>query len=332
MTCRIIAILVFISLTVLGQDHDYKIKENKINKHASDLSFVLNPVFSDVSNDNITAGYGGDILFRLNTIMSFRGSFLGSYYNIEPAQENSPSGIYDGVVAGDYVPFQYYHGELTLYLYTEVYEANEKVNMPIEIRNGEKQRSYLELEKIDKMRQVGIRVGGGQYSSQLKEKGFEFHGADESKPLSDINRISDLDNSMNDNYTSISYDLISAGLSYESVSHLAVEIADSIGVKTKKSQWMIYADGLYGMNMQVGDLLTAQDVLGVKEETIYSLGTYTELAEFGYRVGFERNMTSTVGWSYGVEFGARPGTGTFGKRSYVSAKVGISFNFKTIKY
>ena len=171
MTRLILSLLVLISISAFGQDHDYKIKENKINKHATDLSLVLNPVFTDVSNDNIAAGYSADFLLRLNTIMSFRGSYLGSYYNIEPTQENATSGVYNGVLDGKYVPFQYYHGEVTLYLYTDVYEANVKVNMPTEIRNGEKQHSYLELEKVDKMRQVGIRVGGGQYTGQLKEKG-----------------------------------------------------------------------------------------------------------------------------------------------------------------
>jgi hypothetical protein len=329
-----LSLFTFITIFASGQDHNYKIKENKINKHATDLSLVLNPVITDISNDNTVAGYSADFLFRLNTIMSFRGSYLGSYYNIKPTQENSLDGGYNGVLKGDYIPFQYYQGQVTLYLYTDVYEANVKVNMPTEIRNGEKQHSYLELDKIDKMRQVGLRVGGGQYKGQLKEKGIEFHGIDLSNDdLSDINRIQDLDNSQNDNFTSLSYDLISAGVTYESVSHLVINVEDSVGIKSKKSQWVLYAEGLYGMNMQIGDLLTAEDDgAGTKHETLYSLGTFTEIAEFGYRVGLEHNMTSKVGWSYGVEIGARPGTGTFGQRSYISAKVGISFNFKTLKY
>jgi len=326
-----LSLFILTTVVVFGQDHDYKIKENKIGKYATDLSLVLNPIYTDISNNNIVGGYSADFLLRLNTIMSFRGNYTGSYLNQEPSKENK-TGVYNGIVSGDYIPFQYLHGEITLYLFTDVYESNVKIEMPGEMRNGKKQHSYLELDKIDKMRQVGLRVGGGKYQGQLKEKGDEFHGLDNTKTFADTNRIRDLDNPLNDNYTSVSYDLITAGISYESVSHLVVEIADSIGRKSKRSQWMIYGDALYGMNFHLGDLVVDEDGKGAGQPVVYGLDKFTEIAPIGFRLGFERNVTSTVGWSYGIEFGARPGTGTFGQRSYVSAKVGISFNFKTIHY
>lgn len=328
-----LSIFVLFSSVVIGQDHEYKIKENKLGKYATDLSLVLNPLFTDISNDNIVGGYSTDLLFRMNTIMSFRANYTGSYLNQKPEQVNKDNGgVYNGLASDGYVPFQYFHGEVTLYLYTDVYESNVKVGLPSQYRNGEKQNSYLELEKIDKMRQVGLRAGGGKYQGQLTEKGFEFHGVDETKSLADPTRVADLDNSLNNNYTTVSYDLISAGVSYESVSHLVVDIADSVGVKSKKSQWMIYGDALYGLNFELGDMKTFVNNGGNLDETIYSLGKFTEVAEIGFRVGFEHNITSIVGWSYGVEAGARPGTGSFGQRSYIAAKVGVSFNFKTLKY
>lgn len=327
-----ISLLVIIISPAIAQDYGYKIKENKINKHAADLSFVINPAFTTLSNNNTVGGYSADVLLRLNTIMSFRGNYTGSYYNDEPSQNSDQAGIYNGVPTGNLKPFQYFHGEVSLYLYTNVYEGAAKVSLPSETRSGEKQSYFLELDKIDKMQQVGLRVGGGKFQNQLTEKGFEFFGVDESKPISDISAIADLDNSLSDNYTTIQYDLVSAGITFEKVNHLVVEVEDGIGEKSKRSQWMIYGDFLYGMNIDIGDMTVAEDVLGVKDETIYELNKYTNIQEFGYRVGFEHNVTSKVGWSYGVEMGSRPGTGSFGQRTYVSAKVGVSFNFKTIKY
>lgn len=328
----LVSLLLIVVYPTVAQDYEYKIKENKINKHASDLSLVVNPVFTNLSENNTVGGYGADITFRLNTIMSFRGNYSGSYFNIEPNQISERDGVYNGISSGELKPFQYFHGELSLYLFTKVFEGSSKITLPSEVRNGEKQRYQLELSKVDKMQQVGFRFGGGKFQNQLKEKGFEFFGVDLGKPISDISAISDLDNSLSDNYTTIEYDLVSAGLTYEKVNHLVVEVENGIGEKSNRSQWMVYGDFLYGLNMNIGDILIAENVLNVKEEKVYELNKYTRIQEFGYRLGFEHNVTSKVGWSCGIELGSRPGTGSIGQRTYVSAKVGVSLNFKTIKY
>jgi hypothetical protein len=335
MQFRLLSLFVLFSIFVVGQNYDYKIRENKIEKYATDLSFVVNPLYTDVSKNNIVGGYGIDFLLRLNTIMSFRGNYTGSYFNKKSSQENKiDTEDYNGIVSSDYVPFQYFHGEITLYLYTDVYESNMKVGIPVEARDVKNKRSYLEIDKIDKMRQVGLRFGGGKYQGQLKEKTDEFYGVDDNKGYEDPNRTINfpLDNPSNDNLTSVSYDLISAGLSYESVSHLRVKFADSMGAKNKMSQWIIYGDALYGMNFHLGDLIVVKDSSNVKETVVYGLDKFTEIAPIGFRFGFEHNVTSTLGWSYGLEIGSRPGTGTFPQRIYVAAKFGVSLNFKTMQY
>ena len=333
MQYNLLSLFFLVSMFVVGQDYDYKIKENKIEKYATDLSLVVNPLYTDVSSNNIVGGYGIDFLFRLNTIISFRGNYTGSYFNQKPSRENKKnSEVYNGIVSGNYVPFKYFHGEMTLYLYTDVYESKIKVGIPIEARKEENKRSYLKIDKIDKMRQVGLRFGGGKYQGQLKEKTDEFYGVDESKSFADSNRIMDLDNPLNDNFTSVTYDLISAGLSYESVSHLRIKFSDAKGYKNKMSQWIIYGDALYGMNFNLGDIMFDQDGSGTMEEVVYSLNKFTEIAPIGFRLGFDHNITSRFGWSYGLEIGSRPGTGTFLQRGYFSAKFGVSLNYKTIHY
>ena len=334
MQFRLFYLFFLFSTFVVGQNSDYKIKDNKIEKYATDFSFVVNPIYTDISSNNIVSGYGIEFLYRLNTVMSFRGNYTGSYFNQKPSKENkiNPE-AYNGVVSGDFVPFQYFHGEITLYLFTDVYESKIKVGVPVEARNNKNKRSYLEIDKIDKMRQVGLRFGGGKYQGQLKEKTNEFHGVDNKiENFADTNRIRDLDNPLNDNFTSITYDLISAGISYESVSHSRIKFSDVNRLKNKMSQWIIYGDALYGMNFSLGDMLFDQDGAGVNAAVTYSLGKLTEIAPIGFRLGFEHNITSKYGWSYGLEIGSRPGTGTFLQRGYFNARLGVSLNLKTIQY
>ena len=333
MQFRLFYLFFLFSIFVVGQSGDFKIKDNKIEKYATDFSFVVNPLYADVSSDNIVSGYGIDFLYRLNTVMSFRGSYKGSYFNQEPSRENKNNPeAYNGIVSGEYVPFQYFHGEVTLYLFTDVYESKIKVGIPLEARNNKKKRSYQEIDKVDKMRQVGLRFGGGKYQGQLKEKKNEFHGVDNNKNYADSNRISDLDNPLNDNFTSVTYDLISAGISYESISHLRIKFSDASRLKNKMSQWIIYGDALYGMNFSLGDIVFVKAGSGINDAVVYSLDKLTEIAPIGFRLGFEHNITSKYGWSYGFEIGSRPGTGTFLQRGYFNAKLGVSLNLKTIQY
>ena len=127
-------------------------------------------------------------------------------------------------------------------------------------------------------------------------------------------------------------DLISAGISYESVSHLRIKFSDASRLKNKMSQWIIYGDALYGMNFSLGDIVFVKAGSGINDAVVYSLDKLTEIAPIGFRLGFEHNITSKYGWSYGVEIGSRPGTGTFLQRGYFNAKLGVSLNLKTIQY
>jgi hypothetical protein len=195
--------VVFICLSFVGftqkSEYDYNIKENNLEKHPVDLSLKLNPIFTDISNDNSVAGFNAGFHFRINTIMSFYGDYNGSYYNIKPevVKRNSTVKVYNGVVADDYVPYQYFNGGATLFLWTDVYEGKAKVSLPSEVRNGKKQRYFLELDKIEKLRQVGLRVGAGVYQGQIIEKGLEFDG------YNDLEPINDLLNTAGYNYSSI---------------------------------------------------------------------------------------------------------------------------------
>ena len=331
--------VIFIGFSFVGftqkSEYDYNIKENNLEKHPIDFSIKLNPIFADVSNDNSVLGFNTEFHFRMNTIMSFYGGYNGSYFNIKPevVKANSTDKAYNGV-ADDYVPYKYFNGVVTLFLWTEIYEGKSKVSLPSEIRNGNKQRYFLELDKIDKLRQVGLRLGGGAYQGQVIEKDLEFDGNN------DTEFINYLLNTAGDNYSNIKYSLFSGGLSYEKINHLSVNVKDSIGIRNKKNHWRIYGDMLYAQNMVIGDILFTWHDGSEKQSAVYDLQKFTgpekdkyfDAKLFGYRVGFDFNSTSKVGYCYGIELGSRPGTGSFLARTYLNVKVGMSLNFNVVKY
>ena len=186
-------------------------------------------------------GYNPNLYFRIGNSMAVHGGFMGSYYNNVPEVKNSSSTstTYNGVVAGDYVPFQYLNGGATLYLWSEYIEGDAKVNLPSESRNGTKQNYFLEIKDVEKIRQFGFRATAGTYQGQIAEKGLEFEGVDP-----DPNVIfASLENTAGTNYSSIEYSLFSAGFSYEGINHLKVYIeTDSMGYRSKKNHWRIYTD------------------------------------------------------------------------------------------
>lgn len=332
--------VIFISLSFVGftqkSEYDYNIKENNLEKHPIDFSVKLNPIFFDVSNDNSVLGFNTELHFRINTIMSFYGGYNGSYFNIKPevVKANSTHKAYNGVVADDYVPYEYFNGGVSLFLWTEIYEGKSKVSLPSEVRNGNKQRYFLEIDKIDKLRQVGLRVGVGAYQGQVIEKDSEFDGNN------DTEMINYLLNTEGDNYSSIKYSLFSVGLSYEKINHLSVNVKDSIGIRNKKNHWRVYGDMLYAQNMVIGDILFTWHDGSEEKEAEYDLQKFTgpekenyfDSRLFGYRVGFDFNSTNKTGYCYAVELGSRPGTGSFLARTYLNIKVGMSLNFNVVKY
>lgn len=334
--------VIFIGLSFVGftqkSEYDYNIKENNLEKHPIDFSVKLNPIFTDFSNDNSVLGFNTEFHFRMNTIMSFYGGYNGSYFNIKPevVKANSTDKAYNGVVADDYVPYKYLNGGVTLFLWTDLYEGKSKLSLPNEVKNGKKQRYFLELDKIEKLRQFGLRVGSGVYQGQIAEKGVEFDGHNDFDSLP----INYLVNKAGSNYSSIRYSVFSGGFSYEQINHLSVNMKDSLGIVNKKNHWRIYADVLYAQNMEIGNMLFTWDDGSGEQAAEYELQKFTIPRQgddlrpelFGYRIGFDFNSTGKVGYSYGVEVGSRPGTGSFLARTYLNAKVGMSLNFKVIYY
>ncbi|MDG1518681.1 MAG: hypothetical protein P8Q42_11690 [Flavobacteriales bacterium] len=332
--------VIFIGFSFVGftqkSEYDYNIKENNLEKHPKDFSVKLNPIFTDLSNDNSVLGFNTGFHFRMNTVMSLYGGYYGSYFNIKPevVKANSTEKVYNGVVADNYVPYKYLHGGVTMFLWTEVYEGKSKVSLPSEVRNGNKQRCFLEIDKIDKLRQVGLRIGVGAYQGQVIEKDSEFEGNN------DTEIINYLTNAAGNNYSSLKYSLFSGGLSYEKINHLSVNVKDSIGIRNKKNHWRLYGDILYAQNMVIGDILFTWHDGSSEKEAEYDLQKFTgpekenyfDSRLFGYRVGFDFNSTNKKGYCYGIELGSRPGTGSLLARTYLNIKVGMSFNFNVIKY
>ncbi len=328
-----------VSLFAQKSDYDFNIKDNKVEKSAYDLSLKLNPAFTDYSYDNTVGGYSSSLFFRISTIMALHGEYFGSYYNVEPAieKENTSVTTYNGVAANGYVPFQYYKVGATIYLFSRPFEGRVKVSLPSEKRNGSKQRYFFEVDGVEKLRQLGLRASAGQFQGQAKERDGEFDGANPD-PLGDP--LIPLNNVGGDNYTSLSYNLFSLGFSYEQLNHVTINIkTDSIGMKPKRNHWRIYADFLVAQQIKLDDIRYTWDESGILEEEVYELQKYTVpkfendvLPYLGYRAGFEYNTTGKVGFTYGLEVGARPGMGSMIARSFFSAKVGVSFNWKLIKY
>ena len=335
---KLLYLFSFVSTCVFAQNGDYEfsIKDNDPTANAYDLSIKLNPFFTDISNDNTVMGYSPSLFFRISTVMALHGEFLGSYYNNIPETVKSSSGTpsYNGVVDGDYVPFQYLNGGATLYLWSETYEKGAKVGLPKQKRNGGNQRYFLEIKEVEKIRQFGFRATSGKYQGQIAEKGLEFDGVDPDPNVI----IANLNNTTGTNYSSISYSLYSAGFCYEELSQLEVDIkTDSLGLKSKKNHWKLYADFLIAQNMQLSDMLYTWDDNGTETSAVYDIQKYTipdlevDIVPYlGYRVGFEFSSTGKVGYTYGVEAGTRPGTGSFLARTYLNAKFGMSLNWRLL--
>lgn len=323
-----------ISLFAQESEYDFNIKENRLDKDPYDLSIRLVPSFTDLSKDNSVAGYAPSLFLRVGELMAIEGEYMGSYYNVIPDIEksNTTAPTYNGVVNGEYVPFQYYKGGITLYVFSEAFEGKVKLGLPSEQRNGVKQRYFLEIDDVEKQRQVGIRITGGQYQGQIAEKNDEFEGVDPDP----ANIIAPLTNDGGMNYSSIKYNLFSAGVTFEQINHLKVNVkTDSLGIRTKRNHWKIYLDFLLAQQMEIGDILYTWDETGTRNEEVYELQKYTipdlevdVVPYLGYRAGFEFNSTGFLGYTYGVEIGARPGMGSIINRSYFAAKVGASLNFK----
>lgn len=324
-------ILAFVSVAGHGQDVDHKVKENKLNKYATDLTFGLNPFFADINGDNSVFGASGDFMFRLNTILSLRGTYLFPYAQDNPTQTSDVTDGYNSISANGNQSFSFFHGELTLNVYASTFDGTAKVKLPKLLRTSP-EKKYLKLDKLSQQRLVGLRVGGGQYKSLVKEKDGEFYGRDLTKDFSDPDFFSDLENTTGKNYSNLSYNLLSAGFVFTKIDHYEVHFNDSIKPIRRKAQWIVYAEGLYGMNAELDNVIFAEDVGGSKVETEYEIGKQTEITEFGFRAGFERNVTSTIGYKYGLEVGARPGTGGIMDNTYVALKFGVTLNFKVLEY
>lgn len=336
----LIAALCLLSLHLYSQDSDYdfNIKENKVEKSAYDFSIKLNPVFTDISSDNNVGGFSSSLFFRISTIMALHGEYFGSYYNYKPEVVKSNTSVpsFNGIAANGYVPFQFYNAGVTLYLFSTPFDGKVRVNLPSEKRNGSKQRYFLEVDDVEKIRQLGLRLNAGQFKGQTAEKDGEFDGTDPD-PLGTIVYLNNVGGT---NYTNMSYNLYSVGLSYEHINHVKFNIkTDSIGIKSKRNHWRIYGDFLVAQELELGDILYTWEESGIRDEAVYELQKYTVpafennvLPYLGYRVGFEYNSTGKLGFTYGVEAGSRPGMGSMISRTYFSAKVGVSFNWRLIKY
>lgn len=333
-------ILCFLGSFLFAQDSDYdfNIKDNKVEKSAYDLSLKLNPAFTDLSLDNNVGGYSSSLFFRISTIMALHAEYFGSYYNYEPEiiKENTSVPTFNGISAGGYVPYQFYNAGATIYLFSQPFEGKIRVGLPSEVRNGAKHRYFFEVDDVEKIRQLGLRASAGKFQGQTVEKDGEFDGTDPDPLVA----IVTLDNEGGTNYTDISYNLFSLGFSYEQINHVKVDIkTDSIGIKAKRNHWRIYGDFLVAQQIELGDILYTWDDSGIQQEQVYELQKYTVpkfendvVPYMGYRAGFEYNTTGKVGFTYGVEAGARPGLGSMISRSYFSAKIGVSFNWRLIKY
>jgi len=308
------------------------VNQNQVEKNAYDFSFKLNTLFTDVSYDNIVVGFNPSLLYRISTVMTVHGEFYGSYYNYKPETIIENSTAYNGIIAGDYVPYLTYNGGATFYLWEETYEGRTKFSLPKKTRNGQANSYFLEVEGVEKIRQFGLRLTAGKYQGQIAEKGLEFEGYNKDT------LIASLDNSNANNYTSINYNLFSVGFSYEQINHLKINIkTDSLGSRSKLNHWRVYVDFLLARQMTIGEILytweeggeVVNEVFQLQKWTIPGEDTYS-MEYMGFRTGFEFNATGKVGFTYGVELGARPGTGNFAERGYINAKLGVSFNWRLI--
>lgn len=336
------AILCAFSLISIAQksEYEYDVKENKVEKQAYDFSLVINPVFTDISNDNQVMGFNPRVLFRLNTIMSVQADFFGSYLNNEPdivVDNADRENVYNGVVAGDYKRYMQFNGLVTFNLWNDVFESPSRVNIPND-RKGSGNRYFLQLDQVEKMHQVGLRLGGGIYQNQLIEKGTEFDGR-----TPGTLDFEELENVYGKNYSAINYNLLNIGVSYERINHLKVRIkTDSIGGRQKMNHWKIYGDFFIAPSMDLSNMtfstydgmnITSQDY----ELQIFSApgnlanGDSPQQEHFGFRVGFEFKQTGKYGLNYGIETGVRPGTGKFLARSYATAKVGVALNWRLVR-
>lgn len=250
--------------------------------------------------------------------------YLGSYSNRQPKviKSDAPP-AYNGV-PNDFKNYNYYNGGVTLYLWSQTFEGQSKFRIP---KSKRKEHSFLTVDRVEKAQQFALRLSAGQFQNLLKEKSNELDGTNADT------LINYMDNEDGENFTTVNYNLYSGGFMYERINHLKVKIKeDSIGTKGRYNQWRIYADFLYARNMNLGDILYTWDDGGGRNEAVYDLNKYSEVQEYGCRVGFELNHTGRYGYFYGVEFGARPGTGDILSRYYGQIKVGFSLNYKLFKY
>lgn len=326
----------FISIAQKSE-YEYDVKENNIEKHAYDFSLIVNP-FTDISNDNQVLGFNPRLLFRLNTVVSIQADFFGSYLNNVPdIVVNNADHVYNGVVAGDYKPYMQFNGLVTFNLWNDVFEAPSRVNLPND-RKGSGNRYFLQMNQIEKMHQVGLRLGGGMYQNQLIEKGTEFDGR-----TPGALDFEELENLYGDNYSAISYNLLNLGFSYERINHLKVNIkTDSIGYLQKMNHWKVYGDFFIAPSMDLSNMtFTTYDGMNISSQD-YELQIFTapgnlangdspQQEHFGFRVGFEFKQTGKYGLNYGIEAGVRPGTGAFIARSYTTAKVGVALNWRLVR-
>lgn len=134
--------------------------------------------------------------------------------------------------------------------------------------------------------------------------------------------------------------MISIGIHRQKIQHYEIEVVDGGSVKEYKSKMhsIVYADFLIGTAMTLDNILIPLNGAGQNANPNYTNDPFNfyrvdvnnsyKKIPVGGRIGWEQVTLGTVGTSFGIEFGFRPGILGPDFNTYLLFKYGISFNFK----
>ncbi len=138
--------------------------------------------------------------------------------------------------------------------------------------------------------------------------------------------------------------MLSLGIHRQLLEHYTLEVHSGGNVTEYKSRTtsLVFADFLFGMNMQLEDLLVpfnynapntnqVKPSIGNNDPFNFYAADINEGQKkipFGGRLGVEQISLGPVGWNMGAEIGFRPGLMDPMFNLYILVKVGVSFNMR----
>jgi hypothetical protein len=284
-------------------------------EHSENLNILLNPAYVDLYGLNVNMGYEASVHYTRNKF-SFWAGYRGSYYELviknTIAEDNSLGGPADGLATAKNIEIG------AEYNYVTRKETNEEL---IKLgRHGG--YSFSRRMQADYLLNYGYRFGVQYFETYISGDQVPFSGYFISDPRKRI-----INFGLGQVGTVMQENIINLGASMTNTHDLLVK-NQWLGKKRVAYKTYIYGDLMFAPAMVYSNvIMKSYPNLSRLQYTDFDINTATPKSRFGARVGFTYYDLSTIGLTFGLEAGLRPGPNV-ATGFYAMAKFGVSINAK----